>query len=128
MKESLKTVTDVMRPGVVSVSASTTFRAVGRVMRDHAVHGVLVVDDDGEPLGWVTARGMLRHLDGDWRRLKAGEALSEPCVRVVPSQSISAAIATMLDADASHLAVTRPGSRMPDGVVSDIDLVGHLSR
>jgi len=128
MRDSLKAVSDVMRSGVVSVSESTPLNAVARVMREHAVHGVLVVGDDGELLGWVTARGVLHHHAADWRHLNAGQAISEPCVRVVPSANVPAAIDAMLDAQASRLVVMRPGSRTPDGVISDIDLVGHLSR
>lgn len=128
MKESLKSVSDVMRPGVLSVSRSTSLKSVARVMREHGVHGVLVVGDDGALLGWVTARGLLGHHADDWRRLEAGGAITEPCVTVVPSASVPSAIDTMLDAGATHLAVMRPGSHTPDGVLSDIDLVGHLSR
>jgi CBS domain-containing protein len=127
MRESLKSVSDVMRCGVVSVSQSTSLAAVARVMREHNVHGVLIVGDDGEPLGWVTARGLLAQHGADWRRVAAGEAISEPCVRVVPSASISTAIDTLLGSQASRLAVIRPGSRTPDGVVSEVDLVAHLS-
>lgn len=52
MRESLKAVSDVMRPGVVRVSATMPLTAVGRVLREHGVHGVLVLGDDGELLGW----------------------------------------------------------------------------
>ena len=128
MHSSLKAVSDVMRSGVVSVSESTPLEAVARVMREHGVHGVLVVGDDGELLGWMTARGLLRHRAADWRRLEAGQAISEPCVRIVPSASVPDAIDTMLGAKATRLAVMRPGGHTPDGVVSDIDLVTHLSR
>lgn len=128
MRESLKSVSDVMRSGVVSVSESTSLDAVARVMREHNVHGVLVIADDGELLGWVTARGLLGHPATQWRRLGARQAISEPCVRVVPSASVTEAIDALLGADATHLAVIRPGSRTPDGVVSDIDLVAHLTR
>lgn len=128
MQESLKSVSDVMRCGVVSVSESTSLAGVARVMREHHVHGVLVIGDDGELLGWVTARGLLGHRAADWRRVDARQAISEPCVRVVPSASVPEAIDALLGAEATHLAVMRPGSRTPDGVVSDIDLVAHLSR
>ena len=128
MKESLKSVSDVMRPGILTVSSSTSLKSVARVMREHGVHGVLVVSDDGGLLGWVTARGLLSHRADDWRRLEAAQAISEPCVSVVPSASLPSAIDTMIDGGVTHLAVTRPGSHTPDGVVSDIDLVGHLSR
>lgn len=128
MHGSLNAVSDVMRSGVVSVSQSTPLDAVARVMREHGVHGVLVIGDGGELLGWVTARGLLHHRAADWRRLEAGQAISEPCVGVVPSASVIDAIELMLGADATRLAVMRPGSHTPDGVVSDIDLVTHLSR
>jgi CBS domain-containing protein len=129
MKQSLQCVADVMRPGVVVVSRSTTLDGVARVMREHHVHGVLVTADDGELLGWVTARGLLRHSEpGEWRRSAAHDAISEPCISVVPSATVAAARDAMLAADVSRLAVLRPGSRVPDGVVAEIDLVGHLSR
>ena len=95
MEHSLKAVADVMRPGVLSVSESSSLRAVAQVMHEHRVHGVLVVADDGELLGWVTARGLLAHRDEDWRRIKAGKSIGEPCVRVAPSVTVSSAIETM---------------------------------
>ena len=128
MKESLKSVSDVMRPGILTVSHSTSLRSVAGVMREHGVHGVLVVGDDGALLGWVTARGLLEHRNDDWRRLEAGQAISEPCISVVPSANLTSAIDTMLEAGSTHLAVMRPGVHTPDGVVSDLDLVAHLSR
>jgi CBS domain-containing protein len=128
MRESLNSVADVMRCGVVSVSRSTSLDAVARVMREHGVHGVLVVGDDGEPLGWVTARGLLAHHAADWHRVRAGDAINESCVRVVPSASVPSAIDTLREAGVTRLAVMRPGSRTPDGVLSEIDVVAHLSR
>jgi CBS domain-containing protein len=127
MDIALTSVADVMRAGVVSVSATTSLTAAASVMESHGVHGVLVVGDDGAPRGWITARGLLRRHADDWRRLEAGQAIDEPCVAVVPSASVTAAIETLLGSDATRLAVVRPGSRTPHGVVSDVDLVAHLS-
>ena len=116
MCESLKAVTDIMRSGVVSVSRSTSLEGVGRAMREHGVHGVLVVDDhDGELLGWVTARSLLLHHGSDWTHHTAGQAISESCICVVPSASVTEAINAMLDANATRLAVVRPGSQRPTG-------------
>jgi CBS domain-containing protein len=128
MLKSLQAVSDVMRCGVVSVSESVSLAAIARVMREHRVHGVLVVGDDGTPRGWVTARGLLRHDAAEWQRLHAADAISEPYVTIVPSAGVSVAIEALLDSDVTRVAVLRPGSRTPDGVVSDIDLVGHLAR
>ena len=123
-----KSVSDVMRSGVVGVSRSTPLDSVARAMREHGVHGVLVAGDNGEPLGWVTARGLLRHPAAEWHHVQAGQAITEPPVLVVPSAGIGFAIDAMLDGDVTHLAVMRPGAHTPDGVVSDIDLVAHLTR
>jgi CBS domain-containing protein len=128
MQQALKSVSDVMRAGVLSVSESTSLKSVARVMREHGVHGVLVVADDGALLGWVTARGLLRHRAEDWRRLEASDAISEPCVSVAPTSGVSVAVDALLEADATHLVVMRPGTRTPDGVVADIDLVTHPCR
>jgi CBS domain-containing protein len=128
MERSLKVVSDIMKSGVISISETTSLKATARVMHEHQVHGVLVVADDGELLGWVTALGVLRHREADWRRLKAGEAISEPCVSVAPSATVPSAIDVLLDAGVTRLLVLRPGSRTPDGVVSDADLVAYLSR
>ncbi len=127
MDRSLESVAEVMRAGVLSVTGRTSLAAAARVMREHGVHGVLVVGDEHELLGWVTARGLLRHSAEDWRRLPAADAISEPCVAVVPSASIRDAIDAMTGADASHLAVVRPGGGAPEGVIADIDVVAHLS-
>jgi hypothetical protein len=48
--------------------------------------------------------------------------------RVAPSSGVEAAVDAMLEAGSTHVVVIRPGSWTPDGVVSDIDLVAHLSR
>lgn len=117
-----------MRSGVVGVSRTAPLESVARAMHEHGVHGVLVAGDDGEPLGWVTARGLLRQPASEWRHVQAGRAITEPPVLVVPSADIGFAVKAMLDADVTHLAVMRPGSHAPDGVVSDIDLVAHLLR
>lgn len=128
MKQSLQCAADVMRSGVVSVSRSTSLDRVAHAMREHEVHGVLVVSDDGQMLGWVTPRGLLRHPGTQWLHVHADQAIDEPCVSVVPTAGIAAAIDAMLGRDVTHLAVVRPGSRTPDGVISQTDLVAAQVR
>ena len=56
-------VRDVMRSGVVAVPEDASLRQVRRAMRSHSVHAVLVVSSShGQPLGWITARGLLAWL------------------------------------------------------------------
>lgn len=95
---------------------------------EHALHAVLVVADDGDLLGWVTSRGLLRQPAARWHHLDAAHAVDEPCVSIVPSASIDAPVDALLEGDVSHLAVMRPGARTPDGVVSETDLVAAHAR
>lgn len=128
MQHSLRSVSDIMRHGVISVSGSTTLDAVARVMAEHSVHAVLVVADDGDLLGWVTPRGLLREPAERWHHVAAAHAIEQPCVPIVPSANIAAAVDALLEGEVSHLAVMRPGARTPDGVVSEIDLVAAQAR
>src|SRR4029079_16762754 len=51
---------DVMRPGVIVISAHGSLPRAQRARLSHGVHAILVLDDDGgRPLGWVTSRGLL---------------------------------------------------------------------
>jgi CBS domain-containing protein len=125
MQQSTRFVSDVMRSGVVSVAETTSLADVARVMREHGVHAVLVVGEGGHMLGWVTAHGMLSQRADDWRRVVAGDAISEPCARIVPSASVHDAIDAMLDAKVTHLwscglAATPPKGSCPTSTWSRI--------
>lgn len=66
----------------------------------------------------VTAREMLRHRSEDWPHVEAAGAISEPCVSVVPSATVAAAIDTVLAADAtrlSHYATGEPAGCVRGG-------------
>jgi CBS domain-containing protein len=85
---------------------------------------VLVVDrQTGQPVGWVTARGLLRWAGRVGAVRTAKQAICEPAHTVSPSAPISDAIALLLSAEVSHLLVGRGGAAMPEGVVADIDVV-----
>ena len=57
-------VSDVMTPGPVTITAEEPMLVAGRVMREHGVRGLPVVDADGRALGLVSERVLAeRYLD-----------------------------------------------------------------
>ena len=62
-------VRDVMRPGVITMAESASLLEAKRAMVHHGVHTILIVsDEDGRPLGWVSADGLLAWLQRDRAR------------------------------------------------------------
>jgi CBS domain-containing protein len=61
-------VRDFMTPGVLVIAEDATLRQVYRALVAHSIHAVLVVGrNEGRPLGWVTARGLLGWIGQDLR-------------------------------------------------------------
>jgi CBS domain-containing protein len=117
-----------MRPGVVIVVEDTTLQEAERAMISHGVHSVLVVGrEHADPIGWVTARGLLAHLESD-PTLPCARAVTEPVTYVAPSATAKQAAQLLSQADVTHLLVSRVPGQTPVGVVSDFDLVALVAR
>ena len=115
---------DLMTPGVVTIVEDTTLRQVYRALRAHDVHALLVVSrHGGRSLGWVTARGILAWLDKDASLACARDAVTEAPTAIAPSASGREALAALAQPGVSHLLVQRAAEAMPEGVISDVDLV-----
>jgi CBS domain-containing protein len=95
----------------------------------HGVHAVLVVGTDaGEPLGWVSADGLLAWLQRDLSALSAEQAITEPPQFIEPGASARDALELLEKRGVSHLLV-RPAQRgAPQGVVAAMDLVELVTR
>jgi CBS domain-containing protein len=117
-----------MRPGVVIVTESTTLREAERALVAHRVHGVLVVrQENGSPIGWITARGLLTHLDGD-PMLPCTRAVTEAPTYIAPSATARQAVEALSEPGVTRLLVCRVPGQTPEGVISDMDLVALASR
>jgi len=117
-------VRDLMTPGVISIAEDASLSQVRRALSAHRVHAVLVVGrQTGRPLGWVTARGLLAWLDGDPRLACARDAITERAATIQPSATGRAAVAALGHPQVSRLLVQRHAKTMPEGVVSDLDLI-----
>ena len=106
-------VRDLMRPGVIVIAADASIVQVQRALLAHGVHAILVVDDHGHPLGWVTSRGVLPWCGRDVALHAAREAVTEPAVTVEPSITAAEAIAVLQQAEVSRLLVARRWKACP---------------
>jgi CBS domain-containing protein len=117
-------VSEIMTPGVVSVPEDASLLHVYRAMTAHSVRAVLVVGrTEGRPLGWVTARGLLGWVGKDESLACAREAITERATSIGPSATAREAVVSLLQAGVTHVLVRHSDDSMPEGVVSDLDLV-----
>jgi CBS domain-containing protein len=117
-------VREFMTPGVLTIAEDASLRQAYRAMVAHSVHAVLVVGRmEGRPLGWVTARGLLGWVGRDPTIASAREAITERAATVDPSATAREALNALCQAGTSHLIVCRDSKAMPEGVVSELDLI-----
>ena len=127
------TVGDAMSHGVISCPAETPLRVVARMMATHGVHAIFVFeygdeDDDGPRL-WAVVSDLdlvaATRLDLD--TLTAGATAVTPLVTVEADSSIGEAGSLMAQYGIAHLAVTKPGSTRPIGVISTLDIARAIA-
>jgi CBS domain-containing protein len=122
-------VRSIMRPGVVSVPDDASLLQAKRALVRHGVHAILIVSHaGGQPLGWVTDRGLLSWLDHDLALVQAGQAITEPATFVEPGASARDALEALRVPGVSHLLVSRTAGEAPQGVVAPLDLVELVAR
>lgn len=115
---------EFMTPGVLTIAEDASLAQVYRAMVAHSVHAVLVVGrTEGKPIGWVTARGLLSWVGRDRSLAAASDAITERPFKIDPSASAREALTALSQPGTSHLLVCRHEDAMPEGVVSDLDLV-----
>jgi CBS domain-containing protein len=146
----MMTVRDVMSHKVVSVVARTPLPDVARLLVEHRISGLPVVDEQGTVLGVVSEADFLvkeqgpeaaqrgpfaRFLPGSKasrRRLAklaattAGEAMTSPAVTIEPYRSISEAATRMASLSINRLPVVDGGRLV--GIVTRADLVRAYTR
>ena len=143
-------VRDVMTAPVFSVTTSTPLKDVARILVDHRISGVPVVDDTGAVVGVVSEADFLLkeggheiarrrwfgRLLGETREastrhakigaITAGEAMTSPAATIEADRSTTAAATLMVDLDVNRLPVLDGGRLV--GIVSRADLVRAFVR
>jgi CBS domain-containing protein len=119
---------DVMRPGVIVITEDASVVQAQRALVAHSVHAILVLDRNGRPHGWATSRGLLRFSDRDTALLSARDAVTEAALTLEPSATVGEALELMRRDDVPRVLVAHAIGHVPEGVVSEHDLLAVLSR
>lgn len=118
-----RAVCDFMTPGCTVISEAATVADAAKVIAEQRVHAVLVVGaDNGTPLGWVTARGLLGWLGRDGSLAAARDAITEQVTAVDPQERVRVALYALSLAGTTRLLVRRKPHKLPLGVITDFDL------
>lgn len=118
------TARDIMTPGVVTIVEEASLKSAFNALTAHEVHAVLVVGRQfGRPLGWVTGRGLLGRLEDDAGLIRVADAITEQPVWVHPGASAREVMIALSQAGVSHVLVCHGQGMLPEGVISELDLL-----
>jgi len=121
-------VKDVMSTDVVTVDRDASVRdVVGRLL-EHEVGSVVVVSDEGNPVGIVTETDALRagYRTGDpFREIRAMDLAHRPVITTAPSATVQWVARKMADNDVKKVPVM-DGLELV-GIITLTDIVRHLS-
>ena len=124
------TVADLMTVGIIHCAPTTSLHSVARLMAEHHVHAVFVLDvdaDGSEVWGTVSDLDLVASAWADIGSRTAGGSAVTPLVTVTSSDPLRQAAQRMTETGVSHLAVLDPVSRRPVGVLSTLDIARAIA-
>ena len=100
---------EIMTSGVVTATAAATALEVARLMRDHRVGSVVIVDSAGKPVAMLTDRDLTLRVfaEGADPAAAALEYASRPLVCADPDMELDEAAALMVQHRVRRLPVVR---------------------
>ncbi|MFF0562001.1 CBS domain-containing protein [Streptomyces sp. NPDC004266] len=112
----------LMTDGVVSAVPATSFREIAKLLAEHEISGVPVVDDDEHVVGVVSESDLLaRH------ELTARDLMTTPAVTVHAEETVADAARLMVRRGVERLPVVDEEERLV-GIVTRRDLLGVYLR
>jgi CBS domain-containing protein len=102
---------EIMTPGVVTATPEESALSVARLMRDHRVGSVVIVDPAGSPVAMVTDRDLTVRLfaEGIDGGTPVGDYASRPLVCGEPAMELDEAAALMVQHRVRRLPVVDAG-------------------
>ena len=119
---------DVMTPGPVTVRADAPLMDAARLLEEHEISGVPVVDRDGALVGVLAESDLVRarateHLWSRWPGLQVRHLMHAPALTADAMMSLEEAATLMERAHVHRLIVIGDDQRTPIGIVSTSDIV-----
>jgi CBS domain-containing protein len=119
-------VSDMMTKKLETIEGSSSIQDAAKRMRDTNVSSLVVVDNEGKPLGIVTERDIVRKAcvhDVSTSKITNKEIMSPKLITIDSDSSASTAVDIMLQNNIRHLLVVdKDGARKPIGMITPLDL------
>jgi CBS domain-containing protein len=125
-----KLVRDVMGRGVVTCTPETSVREAARLMAQHHLNGLVVVEErSGELEGLVSRSDLARVYGQDYDALTVESVMTQQVETIIPDIPVSAAVMIMLDRGVDRLIImhAKPATPRPVGVLSLSDVVQDMA-
>jgi CBS domain-containing protein len=122
------TVADVMSYGVVACREDTTVAQAARAMTQRRARSLVVIGQDGHPLGIVTGADLIALADGSAAERPVAELMHAP-LTIEPGATLREAADRMIQQEVHKLLVVDPAApeAMPLGTISTADIVDEMA-
>lgn len=122
---------DVMSPGPVMVQADRPLMEAARLLEEHEISGLPVVDRDGALVGVLTESDLVRarateHLWTRWPGLQVRHLMHAPALTADAAMTLEEAARLMERAHVHRLVVVDADQRTPIGIISTSDIVRSI--
>jgi CBS domain-containing protein len=122
------TVSDLMRKKLVTIKESASVQEAANKMKEKNVSSLVVVDENGRPLGLITERDLVRKIcirDVYTSKVINKDIMSSPLITVKSKSLSSEAVDIMLQNNVRHLLVIDNESsedvNKPVGIITPLD-------
>jgi CBS domain-containing protein len=122
------TVSDLMRKKLVTIKESASVQEAANKMKEKNVSSLVVVDENGRPLGLITERDLVRKIcirDVYTSKVTNKDIMSSPLITVESKSLSSEAVDIMLQNNVRHLLVIDNESsedvNKPIGIITPLD-------
>lgn len=122
-------VRDMMRVGVPTCREDTPLKDAARLLVERNVSALVVLDEDGNAVGWLGEQHVARAIDRDHARLTAADVMREHVPEILPDIPAAAAAHLMLDRGLQQLFVTHHagGIKYPAAVITLQDVIRMIA-
>lgn len=128
-----RSVADLMTLDPVTVRADDPLTEAARLLVEHRISGLPVIDNAGTLVGVVSTTDLLRaraseRLWSNWVSLAVRHFMTQPAIHVTPSTSIDEA-ARLMERDRVHrlVVVAEDDRQRPIGLISAADIVRSIA-
>lgn len=119
---------ELMSFPVIHIPWSTPLSEAASLMKARRLRRLLVLDQQGQPLGMLTQSDLVRHQGVEHYLLmrSVGSSISRPPLRLYASLTVAEAVARLREAGVEAAVVER-GRGQPPGIVTERDLIALLA-